>query len=81
MNSQLQAAGLPAGPGLDTVDSGAFEGGESFAPVAHRKRIILRMGLARERLKDSFSPKPGCRVAGDFWSLAAAAIRPGEYAR
>jgi hypothetical protein len=81
MNSQLQAVELPAGPGLDTVDIGAFEGCESFAPVAHRKRIILRKGLASERLKDSFFPNPGCRVVSHFQGLTTAPIRPGEYAR
>jgi hypothetical protein len=81
MNSQLQAAGLQAGPGLDTVDIGAFEGRESFATDAHRKRIILRKGLARDRFKDSSSPNPGCRVVTHFGSSATAVIRPGEYAR
>jgi hypothetical protein len=57
MNSHLQAAGLPAGPGLDTVNIGAFEGRESFAPVAHRKRIILRKGLAR-LIEGFIFPKP-----------------------
>ena len=52
MNSKFQAAELPAGPGLDTVDSGPLEGRDSRGAVAHRKRIIERKGLARARMKD-----------------------------
>jgi hypothetical protein len=39
---------LPAGPGLDTVTIGPLEGRKTYAAVAHRKRIIERLGLARD---------------------------------